>query len=79
MHEPTKRAAASKVTAAYRLMEEMREMLNDIAASATILGGTPFDGRHACRELSAHLHRALLEFEVELADIGRHEFEVKES
>ncbi len=74
-----KRTETPRVKAAYRLMEEMRDMLNDIAASAAILGGTPFDGRHACRELSAHLHSALLEFEVELAAIGRHEFEVKES
>lgn len=65
------------VSAAYRLMEEMRDMLNDIAASATILGGTPFDGRHACRNLSGKLHGALLEFEIELAEIGRHEFAVR--
>lgn len=66
-----------RVEAAYRLMEEMRDMLNDIAASATILGATPFDGRHACRDLSGELHGALLEFEIKLAEIGRHEFAVR--
>jgi hypothetical protein len=68
---------ATKSETAFRLMEEMREMLNDIASSATILGATPFEGRQAAKKLSAALHTALLEFEVELAEQGRHEFEVR--
>ncbi|MBZ0135302.1 MAG: hypothetical protein K8I27_02875 [Planctomycetes bacterium] len=67
-----------KVTAAFRLMDEMRDMLNDIAASANILGATPFEGAPACRDLSGKLHTALLEFEIELGAIGHHTFDVRE-
>ena len=56
MNRKTDTTPSPRVEAAYRLMEEMRDMLNDIAASATILGGTPFEGRHACIELSGKLH-----------------------
>ncbi|MCG3184558.1 MAG: hypothetical protein ICCCNLDF_02685 [Planctomycetes bacterium] len=70
-------ANALKSVAAFKLTAEMQEMLNDIAASATILGATPFAGGPAAKKLAASLHQALLEFEIELAAIGRHEFEVK--
>lgn len=66
-----------KVEAAFRLMDEMRDMLNDIAASASILGATPFEGAPACRDLSGKLHTALLEFEIELGAIGHHTFDVR--
>lgn len=67
----------TKTVAAFALLEEMRELLNDIAASATILGATPFAGAPHARELSAALHGALLEFELGLAELGRHEFQVR--
>jgi hypothetical protein len=66
-----------KSQAANRLMKEMHEMLSDIAASATVLGHTPFDGVWACRELAESLHTALLEFEIKLAEIGQHSFNVR--
>jgi hypothetical protein len=72
-------AAKGRAETAFRLLDEMHEMLNDIAASATILGGTPFDGAPAAKELSGRLHGALLEFEIALAQIGRHSFEVKKA
>ncbi|MCA8912150.1 MAG: hypothetical protein KDB82_10625 [Planctomycetes bacterium] len=74
---PRQNTKATKSETAYRLMEEMREMLNDIASSATILGATPFEGRTAAGKLGAALHTALLEFEIELAGQGRYEFEVR--
>jgi hypothetical protein len=67
----------TKSKTALALLEEMRAMLNDIAASATILGATPFPGAPAAKELSGNLHTALLQFEIALAQIGRHEFAVK--
>lgn len=69
--------ASSKSATAFRLVDEMHEMLNDIAASATILGATPFDGAAPSKTLAVRLHEALLEFEIELAALGRHSFEVK--
>jgi hypothetical protein len=75
--EETIMQSQSKTNAALGLLDEMRAMLNDIAASATILGATPFPGGPAAKELSARLHAALLEFEIGLAAIGRHEFSVK--
>lgn len=66
-----------KADAAIRLMKEMHEMLNDITASATVLGHTPFDGVWACRGLAENLHTALLEFEIKLADLGHHSFNVR--
>ena len=68
---------AARSETAFQLLEELREMLNDIAASATILGTTPFAGARAAKQLSGTLHTALLEFEIELAAIDRHEFEVR--
>jgi hypothetical protein len=67
----------TKTTAALALLDEMRLMLNDIAASAAILGATPFAGGAAANTLAGNLHTALLEFEIALADIGRHEFAVR--
>ena len=68
----------TKSETALGLMQELRTMLNDIAASATILGATPFVGGPVAKELSASLHSALLQFEIGLAQIGRHEFAVKQ-
>lgn len=70
-------AKHTKTVAAFALMDQMRDMLNDIAASASILGASPFEGRPACRNLATKLHTALLEFEIELAAIGRLEFKVR--
>jgi hypothetical protein len=67
----------TKSKTALNLLDEMREMLNDIAASATILGATPFAGGPAAKLLAADLHTALLEFEIGLSAIGRHEFAVR--
>lgn len=64
----------TKSQQAKHLMEEMRVMLNDIAASATILGSTPFDGGPACKALAASLHEALMIYEMEMAALGLHEF-----
>jgi len=66
-----------KSEAATRLMMEMHEMLNDIAASSAVLGQTPFEGVWACRELAANLNTALLEFEIKLAELGHHTFDVR--
>ena len=74
---PKQNAPASKSDTAFRLLHELHEMLNDIAASATILGATPFEGAEPAKALGNSLHGALLEFEIELAALGRHEFEVK--
>jgi len=68
----------TKTTAAFGLMDEMRTMLNDIAASAAILGATPFAGGPAAKALAMHLHTVLLEFEIAMAEIGRHQFAVKQ-
>jgi hypothetical protein len=67
-----------KSETAFKLLAEMQEMLNDIAASAAILGATPFEGVWAAKRLAASLHQALLEFEIELAEQGRHEFQVRQ-
>jgi hypothetical protein len=67
----------TKSKTALALLDEMREMLNDIAAGATILGATPFPGGPAAKALGSNLHTALLEFEIALATIGRHEFAVR--
>jgi hypothetical protein len=67
----------TKTTAALALMDEMRLMLNDIASSAAILGATPFPGGAAAKALAGNLHTALLEFEIALAEIGRHQFAVR--
>ena len=75
---PRQHTKTTKSETAYRLLEEIREMLNDIASSATILGATPFEGGPAAKKLGATLHTALLEFEIELAGQGRHEFEVRQ-
>ncbi|MCB9895728.1 MAG: hypothetical protein H6839_14880 [Planctomycetes bacterium] len=72
-----KQNTKSKSETAFRLLDEMHEMLNDIAASATILGATPFNGAGPSKALAVKLHEALLEFEIGLAAIGRHSFEVK--
>ncbi|MEZ5992074.1 MAG: hypothetical protein R3E76_06955 [Planctomycetota bacterium] len=74
---PRQNTSTPKTETAFNLLEEMRELLNDIAASATILGATPFAGGPAAKQLSGRLHTALLEFEVELAELGRHQFEVR--
>ncbi|MHC4839819.1 MAG: hypothetical protein ACYTDT_02520 [Planctomycetota bacterium] len=62
---------------AWRVIEDMRTMLNDIAASATILGAAPFDGAPPVRKLAHALAGALLEYEIGLAELGVHEFHVK--
>ncbi len=62
---------------AWRVVEDMRQMLNDITASATILGTAPFDGAAPVRKLAGSMGTALLEYEIELADLGVHEFQVK--
>lgn len=63
-------------TRAMNLLLEMREMLNDIAQSATILGATPFAAREAANALGTNLHTALLEFEIALAQVHNHNFHV---
>ncbi|MCC7508023.1 MAG: hypothetical protein IT464_01450 [Planctomycetes bacterium] len=72
----TPASASRKSARAQQLLEEIREMLNDIAQSATILGATPFPGRKAAANLGASLHTTLLEFEIALADVKLHNFEV---
>ncbi len=72
--QPT--SARRKSARAQQLLEEIREMLNDIAESATILGATPFPGRQAAAQLGTELHTALLEFEIALAEARIHSFEV---
>jgi hypothetical protein len=69
--------SARKAAGAIKVMQEMRTMLDDIARSATILGGTPFAGRDAARALARSLNVALLEYEIGLAELGGHEFDVK--
>ncbi len=66
-----------KAAGAIKVMQDMRTMLDDIARSATILGGTPFAGRETARALAHSLNVALLEYEIGLADLGGHDFEVK--
>ncbi|MBK8205249.1 MAG: hypothetical protein IPK87_00520 [Planctomycetes bacterium] len=74
--ERTPASASRKSARAQQLLEEIREMLNDIAQSATILGATPFAGRQAAAHLGASLHTTLLEFEIALAEVQFHNFEV---
>jgi hypothetical protein len=69
--------ASARSQTAFALVDEMHEMLNDIAVSATILGATPFTGAAPAKALAERLHEALLEFEIELAALGRHSFDVK--
>jgi hypothetical protein len=61
-----------------KLLSEMRVMVNDIARSATILGATPFAGRDAAKALAESMHAAVLEYEIALAALGEHEFDVKQ-
>lgn len=74
---PRQNTATGKSQMAFRLLDEMHEMLDDIAASATILGATPFEGGAPSKALAVKLHEALLEFEIQLAALGRYSFEVK--
>lgn len=62
---------------AWRVVDDMRQMLNDITASATILGSAPFDGAAPVRKLACSMASALLEYEIELAELDVHEFQVK--
>lgn len=72
------RTTTARESRAMNLLLEMREMLNDIAQSASILGATPFAGREAASALGASLHTALLEFEIALAQVHNHDFNVKQ-
>lgn len=58
-----------KTEGALQLLQDIRGMLDDLAQSSTILGATPFAGRQAAKSLAVALHTALLEYEVNLAEI----------
>ena len=67
-----------KAAGAMAVLADIREMLDDIARSATILGGTPFDGREVARDLAQSLNSTLLEYEMGLAELDQHRFQVKQ-
>lgn len=78
----SKKNSAAQLTSknlneAWQVVEDMRQMLNDIAASATILGAAPFEGAKPVRALAGALGAAMLEYETSLAELGVHEFNVK--
>lgn len=75
--QKTNTQPSRNVRGAAALLHEIRDLLDDIAQSSTILGATPFAGREAAHRLAGALHTALLEYEIDLAKIGLHEFDVK--
>jgi hypothetical protein len=79
MHDQTTTLSPRKQQGAMLLLRDIRTMLDDIAQSATILGATPFAGRQAARSLADALHSMLLEYEISLAELGLHAFDVKQT
>lgn len=60
--------------AAWRALADSRDLLADIALTMKLLSATAFTGQAASVRLSAALHTALLDLEIELGQQGIVEF-----
>jgi hypothetical protein len=67
----------ARTESAFTVLEEVRGVVNLIATAATAIGQADVEVSEAASKLALELHEALLEFEMAMANQGRHTFKVK--
>lgn len=72
-----KKLRGKKLKEAWKITKDIREMVSDIAYSAEILSRSEFEASPALEKIGVSLSTALIEYEVELGQMGAHVYRVK--